>query len=432
MERDAVESMQELFAAMKGLGTVGQMRAAANAGLAPAIRPKSNGHIHLPPNFSALDSVRQLMDLASAEGVTVLGASNYYDYGVYAEFATLARARGIFPIFGLEVICLLDDLARAGIKVNDPGNPGRIYFCGKGLARFAPMNREAQAIIDLIWKNDTDRMTRMIDALARIFESHGVQTGLTLDAVRDMIVRRHGCLRETICVQERHVAKAFQEVLFERAAAATRAETLARIFGAAPKDANSAVAVQNDLRSHLMKAGKPAFVDEALVTFEQGYRLVLALGGIPCYPTLADGTLPICGYEDPVEKLIETLHDAKVYSAEFIPIRNKPEVLSHYVKAMRAAGFAILGGTEHNTLDLLPIEPTCLKGAPVPEDVKEIFWEGACVTAAHQFLALHGECGFVDAEGRPNPAYSSDEERIAAFRRLGAAVMETYFRKCLG
>jgi len=427
-----MESMQELLAAMKGLGTVGEMKAAADAGLAPAVRPKSNGHIHLPPNFSALDSVQQLMDLAAAQGVTVLGASNYYDYGVYADFAALARARGIFPIFGLEVIALLEDLAKAGIKVNDPGNPGRIYFCGKGITRFAPMNREAKAVIDLIWKNDTGRMTQMIDALARIFESHGVRTGLTLDAVKDMIVRRHGSPRETVCVQERHAAKALQEVLFERVPLAERAETLARIFGAKPRDAASPVAVQNDLRSHLMKAGKPAFVEEALVTFEQGYRLVLALGGIPCYPTLADGTLPICGYEDPVEKLIETLHRERVYSAEFIPIRNKPEVLSHYVKAMRAAGFAILGGTEHNTLDLLPIEPTCLKGAPVPEDVKDIFWEGACVTAAHQFLALHGECGFVDARGRPNPAYKSDEERIAAFRRLGAAVMETYFRKRRG
>ncbi|MCX5683004.1 MAG: hypothetical protein NT049_04890, partial [Planctomycetota bacterium] len=290
-------NMQELLTAMKGLGTVGEMKAAADAGLAPAQRPKSNGHIHLPPNFSALDSVPQLMDLAAAQGVTVLGASNYYDYSVYAEFAALARAKGIFPIFGTEVICLLDDLAKAGVKVNDPGNPGRIYFCGKGLTRLAPMNREARSIIDLIWKNDTDRMARMIDALARLFESAGVRTGLTLDAVKDMIVRRHGSPRETVCVQERHVAKAFQEVLFERVPAAARAETLAKIFGAKPKDAASPVAVQNDLRSHLMKAGKAAFVEEALVTFQQGYRLVLELGGIPCYPTLADGTLPICGYE---------------------------------------------------------------------------------------------------------------------------------------
>jgi hypothetical protein len=59
--------------------------------------------------------------------------------------------------------------------------------------------------------------------------------------------------------------------------------------------------------------------------------------------------------------------------------------------------------------------------------VKEIFWEGACVLAAHQFLTLHGACGFVDASGNPDPAYRSAAERIEAFRRLGAAVIQRYY-----
>jgi hypothetical protein len=241
-----------------------------------------------------------------------------------------------------------------------------------------------------------------------------------------------------VCVQERHVALAFQEEVFARVPAALlrqgfgglagRPEVLKRIFGAAAKAADDPVAVQNDIRTHLMKAGKAAFVEEALITFEQSYRLVLELGGIPCYPTLADGASPICGYEDPVEKLIERLHAGRIYSAELIPIRNQPAVLSHYVKTMRAAGFVMTGGTEHNTLDLLGIEPTCLKKQPMPDDVKEIFWEGACVAAAHQFLTLHGQCGYVDGSGALNPAYATQEERIASLARLGAAVMERYFR----
>ena len=424
-----MHNMQELLEQLKGLGTVPRMQAAAESGLAPGSRPRSNGHIHLPPNFSAFESVRQAVDLAAEQGVTVLGASNYYHYGVYADFTVLCRAKGIFPLFGLEVICLLDDLARRGVKVNDPGNPGKMYLCGKGLTRFAPMNPAAREIIDLIWRYDTGRMARMVEILAGHFESRGVPTGLTPASVKDGIVRRHGSPPDTVCVQERHVGQAFQEALFARVPPAGRTEALARILGAAPKAGpDDAVAVQNGIRSHLMKAGKPAFVDEALVTFEQGYRLVLELGGIPCYPTLADGASPICGYEDPVEKLIRTLRAGRVWCAEFIPIRNQPGVLSRYVKAMRAAGFVITWGTEHNTLDLLPMEPTCLKGQPVPEDVKDIFWEGTCVVAAHQFLSLHGQCGYVDAAGALAPGYGDGEERIAAFRRLGAAVIETYFR----
>jgi hypothetical protein len=421
-------NMQQLLDELKSLGTVAGMRAAADAGRAPATRPRSNTHIHLPPNFSAFQSVQQAIDLAAEQGVAVLGASNYYHYGVYADFTAAARARGIFPLFGTEVICLLDDLARARVKVNDPGNPGKMYVCGKGITRFAPMNDAARGTIDLIWRYDTGRMARMVEILARHFAAHGVKTGLALETVKDMVVRRHGAPRETVCVQERHVAQAFQEALFARVPPAGRLEALGRILGAPPKAGpDDAVAVQNDLRSHLMKAGKPAFVEEALVTFDQAYRLVLDLGGIPCYPTLADGAQPICGYEDPVEKLIETLRAARIHCAEFIPIRNQPQVLSRYVKAMRAAGFVVTWGTEHNTLEMLAMEPTCLKGQPVPEDVKEIFWEGACVAAAHQFLTLNGECGYVDSSGAPAPGWAGVEERIAAFRRLGAAVIETYF-----
>jgi hypothetical protein len=60
--------------------------------------------------------------------------------------------------------------------------------------------------------------------------------------------------------------------------------------------------------------------------------------------------------------------------------------------------------------------------------VKEIFWEGACVVAAHQFLTLHGECGFVDAQGKPNPDYPDANARIAAFKSLGEAVIQRYLK----
>src|SRR5438874_9653272 len=82
-----------------------------------------NSHIHLPPNFSAFDSVDQAVALAASEGVAVLGASNYYDYRVYGEFAREAARRGVFPLFGIEIIALIEELALDGVKINDPGNP---------------------------------------------------------------------------------------------------------------------------------------------------------------------------------------------------------------------------------------------------------------------------------------------------------------------
>jgi hypothetical protein len=424
------QSVEQALAALRGLGTVEQMQARADRGLAPAVRPASNSHIHLPPNFSAFESVRQAVELAARQGVAAVGVSNYYDYEVYGEFVAEARKNGIFPLFGLEIISLVDELAAAGVKINDPNNPGRMYICGKGITKFHGMSAPAAQWIGVIRANDDARMAEMTRRVATIFAAHGVATRLDAAAVIGRIVRRHGCRNDVVTIQERHVAQAFQERFFEIVPEPQRIAKLNAIFGAASKSGPAdAVKIQGEIRTHLMKAGRPAFVTETFLKRPQAVQLILELGGIPCYPTLADGTDPLCEYEEPVERLIASLQADGITCVEFIPIRNSPDVLSRYVKAIRAAGIVVTAGTEHNTLDLLPIEPQCLQGAAVPEDLKDIFWEGTCVTAAHQFLSLHGRGGFVDGQGRPNPHYAGARERIAAFAKLGAAVIETYYRR---
>ncbi|MBC8103096.1 MAG: hypothetical protein H7Z41_10970 [Cytophagales bacterium] len=388
---------------------------------------RSNAHIHLPPNFSAFDTVSQALDLAAQQGIEALGVSNYYDFQVYRDFADEAREHGVFPLYGLEVITRIEDLLQSGVKVNDPGNPGKMYLCGKGITGFAPMNDEACDLLAVIRQNDSERMAAMTLKLSRVFADRGLETGLTASAIKARVARRHDCPPDTVYLQERHLAQAFQEVLFERTPEEERASLLARLFSV-PSQANlnDAVAVQGEIRSHLMKAGKAAFADETFVGFDHAYRLILSLGGIPCYPTLADGAAPICAFETPPDLLIRRIKERGIHCAELIPIRNTPAVLGEYVRAMRQAELVVTAGTEHNTLDLLPLDPTCLNGEPIPEDVRAIFQEGTCVVAAHQYLTLAGQPGFVDASGALNPAYPSANERIAAFARLGAAVIGRY------
>ena len=423
------ESVQEALSALRALGSVDEMQALAEQGLGPARRPKGNSHIHLPPNFSAFESVQQAVDLAAEQGVGVLGVSNYYDYDVYGDFVARARVKGIFPLFGLEIIALIDELVRSGVLVNDPGNPGKTYICGKGITAFDEMTPRAAELLGIIRDNDAKRMAEMTDRLERIFAAQGIETGLTAEGVIDVVTRRHGCDRKRVYLQERHIAMAFQRALFELVEADGRLAKLQELFGASCKAASGEdeVAIQNEIRSHLLKAGKPAFVTETFVSLDQARELILELGGIPAYPTLADGASPICEYEDPVEKLIDNIRGLDVHAAEFIPIRNRPDVLARYVKAMRSAGLVITAGTEHNTLTLLGVEPTCLDREPVPEAIKDIFWEGTCVVAAHQFLVLHGRCGYVDERGGLNPAYETVESRIDALARLGAAVIRKYY-----
>ena len=388
---------------------------------------KNNAHIHLPPNFSAFTTVDQVLDLAKAQDVRVIGVTNYYDYRVYEQFGKLARKAGVYPMFGLEIISLVDDLVKGGVKINDPGNPGRMYICGKGVTGYSPVKGEALKILEEIRSADVARMREMTGKANDVFRQAGVDLGVDESSVKQMIVGRHHCPAEIVYIQERHIAQALQEAFFAKVPAERRADVLTKVYGTAPKSpADDAVKTQNEMRANLLRAGKAAFVKESFVNDAEARRMILAMGGIPCYPTLADGTSPICPYEATPETLIANIKGMGVTMAEFIPVRNTPEVLEKYVVAMRAAGLALVGGTEHNTLDLIPLEPTCLKGAAVPQRVKGIFWEGTCVVAAHQTLVAQGKPGFVDAQGKPNPNYKTDDERIKAFARIGEQIIGDY------
>jgi len=406
---------------LKELGSVDAVSAeAGSAGL-----PKSltyNSHIHLPPNFSAFETVEQAVELAADQGVQVLGCGNYYDYSVYQKFTETARDKNVFPLFGTEIIALETDLQQKDIRINDPGNPGRHYICGKGISRFEELSSRADELLSGIRNNDTLRMQEMAVKMAGVFSEHGIDTGLDEQAVIARVVKRHGCSADTVTLQERHLAQAFQEVFFDKVPEDERKQKLTDIFGATPQfNPSDAVGVQNEIRSNLMKAGKICFVPETFVNLAQAKELIVELGGIPCYPVLADGSKKRCEYETPVEGLIETLKANHYTMVELITIRNSPEVLAEYVSAIRQAGIAVVAGTEHNTLDLLPIKPACVGGEAVPEEIDAIFKEGICVLAAHAFLKAHEEEGFVDGqEGDAN-------ERIEYFSRIGAVVLNKYF-----
>jgi len=393
-------------------------------------QPQVNAHIHLPPNFSAFRSIEQAVAAAAAQGVNVLGISNYYDYRVYADFAAQARQHRVFPLFGTEIIALDKDSQRTGAKINDPGNPGRIYVCGKAISLFSSPNARAQELLQRIRRADEQRMTQMCERLSTTISERGLALSLTADEVIVEIAERHRCDPSQVVLQERHLAQAVQERLFRLTPSDKRADALARIMGApSGADPDDPIAVQNAVRAQLMKAGQPCFVPEEFVELAEARELIWSLGGIDCYPTLADGVQPQSPFEAPVEALIANLRSLGFPMAELIPTRNAPEVVREYVPKLRQAGVVVVAGTEHNTPQLTPLEPTCRGSVPVPGRIKEIFWEGTCVIAAHQYLVALGKHGFVNLDGQLHPEYTTDEERITAFARLGAAVIHAFFAK---
>ena len=94
---------------------------------------KINAHLHSPYSFSAFSSIDQALDMALAEGVKVVGINDFYTTAGYDAWAEGCKARGLFPLFNIELISLNEADQKAGRRVNDPGNPGRTYISGKGL-----------------------------------------------------------------------------------------------------------------------------------------------------------------------------------------------------------------------------------------------------------------------------------------------------------
>jgi hypothetical protein len=364
--------------------------------------PVVNTHVHFPPNFSAFTTVADAVGTAAAEGARAVGISNFFDQQVYALFAEQAEVAGIVPLYGLEFITLDDDLAAAGVRVNDPANPGRMYLCGKGISPFARKSDTASRIAAEIRDGNDERASAMVGTLAAWFTACGLDTGLTADRITREVAEAAQVPAGWVSLQERHVAMAFQRALAELPRD-ERATVLERAYGAPSSvDIDDPVALQGELRSRLIKAGTPGFVPEVPLGFADAYRYVLEMDGIPTYPTLADGVQPVCPFEEPASNLAAQLLERGIHAAELIPIRNTSACVDAYVQAFTDAGLIVMAGTEHNTLDRIPIEPACVDG-PLSDIARHAFWEATCVVAAHQYEVTHGRLGYVDGTGARTP-----------------------------
>ena len=95
--------------------------------------PDVNAHLHTPYSFSAFRDIDEALDMAVEEGVKVVGINDFYTTRGFDEWADGCKKRGLVPLFGIEFISLNEADQKAGLRVNDPANPGRTYLSGKGL-----------------------------------------------------------------------------------------------------------------------------------------------------------------------------------------------------------------------------------------------------------------------------------------------------------
>ncbi len=386
---------------------------------------RTNLHVHLPPNFGSIASVAEAVRQAQQEQIAVLGASNYYDHTIYTAFAQAAVQVGIAPVFGIEVLTMDEALRKAGIRINDPKNPGKWYLCGKGLTNFDfdAIADDTAKIWNIIREGDKQRIQDMIAKINALdlLQQQGIQ--LSYAAIAQAIAAEKQVAAETVFLQERHLAQALQRAIFEQFAPAERAAFLQQLYQADEAvETQDVVTAQNALRSYLLKQGRAAYVDERFVSPEDAAALILGLGGYVSAPILIDGAPEILPGEGSPEELTANLLHRQIGAAEFIPNRNDRDVLTRYVRTLREAAIVVGAGTEHNAAAWIPLMPQCKPAVPLSDELIATFWEGACVAVAHQYQRAKGQPGFRFLADRDDR-----EAQIQDMARLGAQVI-AFFR----
>lgn len=378
-----------------------------------------NGHIHTPYSFSAFSGMNMIYSMAREEGIEVLGINDFYVTDGYNDFHKGCLENNIFPLFNIEFIGLLKEEQKKGIRINDPNNPGRIYFSGKGLdfpfhAGWV-QKRELRKVV----RESQLQMKSMIGKLNGLMAADHLS--LTYDSIRKRYARD--------LVRERHLAKAVRNIALESFnSPEEQLQFLEKLYGGKKSKAglSNPAALENEIRSNLLKIGGAAFVEEdekSFLELRKIIRIIISAGGIPCYPVLLDDPTGKCTeFESDQEKLHESLKKLGVECIELIPGRNDLTTLRNFVEYFHERGFIITFGTEHNTPELAPLKVTARGSVPLDAKLKRIGWEGACVIAAHQYLRADGRQGYV----LPDGTHSNDQKH--GLMKLGQLVIE-YFLK---
>lgn len=381
--------------------------------------PKVNGHIHTPYSFSSFECIGQIFRMAQEEQVDVLGINDFFVSDGYGEFYENALKTRKFPLFNVEFVGLMPELQKRKITINDPHNPGRIYFCGKGLNYPFSVSDENKAFLSALLTEKRKQIEQMIAKSNDLLQAISSDLKLSYEKVKNDFAKD--------LVRERHIAKAIRTLAEEKYPKINdRKAFFSQLFGTEPKaDLTDKPAIANEIRSKLLKAGGAAFVPESPTSFpsvEQIKKYVLDAGGIPCYPVLLDdrkGNL-ITSFESDWDFMDEQLKAMNVHVVELIPSRNSVDKLREFVHFFREKGYVVLFGSEHNTPDIYPIEVKIEGTNILPDDLKKVAYDGVCVIAAHQYLKNKEKEGFVTVNG------NRSSESIDSFVKLGNAVIKRF------
>ena len=357
-----------------------------------------NGHIHTPYSFSAFSEIKQAFLMAKSEKVDVLGINDFYVADGYEEFSRLALLHRVFPLFNVEFITLNKEWQASGLRVNDPGNPGRTYFSGKALTFPERLSGTGGARLAEIREGSQEQVKEMIMLINKWFNECGMPFELDYGVIKSAYAKE--------LVRERHIAKAIRETVFSSFSGDDEIiKALKTIYGnkQVAADIHQSAALENEIRNNLLKSGGIAFVpedDSAFLSLDEAIEFIIKAGGIPCYPVLLDDKSgKYTEFESDYEFMYRELTGRNIYSIELIPGRNSIKFLEPFVEYFNNKGFVITMGTEHNAPDMIPVKNDTRERLPLTDFLRTVNYQGACVLAAHQFLVSKGTEGYINKKG---------------------------------
>lgn len=383
---------------------------------------EANGHIHTPYSFSAFSDMDAIFTMAREENIAALGINDFFVADGYRDFYAGSLKNHIFPLFNIEFIGLMKDEQKKGIRINDPNNPGRVYFSGKGLDYPFDPGWLQKIKLRSVKSNSQKQIKEMIDKLNLLIRPINPDLVFSYDEIRKKFARE--------LVRERHIAKAVRNAVTEKYSdPEEQIHFYEGLFGGKKPVSGTGdnAALENEIRSNLLKSGGKAFVeenDDSFLELRQIIKIIISAGGIPCYPVLLDDPKGKCTeFEDDPQELYKSLSALNIGCIELIPARNDSAILKNFVDFFYRKGFLIILGTEHNTPQMLPLTVTSRGQERLDDDLKKIAWESVCVLAAHQYLRAQDRQGYILTDGTPSVRQKQD------LASLGQMVIEYFLQK---
>ena len=234
----------------------------------PAYR-EANGHIHTPYSFSAFVALDTAFNMAVKEKIAVLGINDFYVTDGYHAFHEGCLINKIFPLFNIEFIGLLKEEQKKGIRINDPNNPGRIYFSGKGLDFPFQTGWWQKRQLKTVKKESQLQIKAMIKKLNHLIGKERPDLKLSYAKIKKDYAHE--------LVRERHLAKALRDLAISVSDSEEKQMAfLENLYGGRKSKTaiSNRAALENEIRSYLLKSGGSAFVPEDKNSFLELKKII--------------------------------------------------------------------------------------------------------------------------------------------------------------